>query len=146
MKKTTTLIFVKYALKVECYSLNLALPWPPTDVVGREFSEVALRNSFVENFASKTHLMTFKLRNGSDGGECEAVEEPNSCSSHAENVGALSWMLASCWHGPQYLLIVIVQMSGLHWGVDSSLCGEFTSLSGQGYIHFLHFLHSDCLN
>lgn len=86
-----TFIFVKYALKVKRYSLNLALPWPPTDVVGREFPEVALRNSFVENFASKTHLMTFKLRNGSDGGEREAVEEHHRCSRHAENV----WMLAS---------------------------------------------------
>lgn len=61
-------VFVKYALKVELCSLNLALPLPPTEVMGCEISELQSKKSFCEKFSSKTYLMTFGFMNGS---QCE---------------------------------------------------------------------------
>lgn len=68
-------IIVKYALKVELYCLNLALPWTPTEVMGCEIFEFQSKKSF----SSKTCLMTFRSMNGSEHKGQEKAMNKNLC-------------------------------------------------------------------
>lgn len=76
-------IFVKYALKVELCSLNLALPWRPTEVVGCEISKLQSKKSFCEIFSLKTYLVIFRFMNGSEcGGQKMQLINPGSYRTH----------------------------------------------------------------